>query len=214
MNKPAAGHISLPQRWKSAFGNRSFKLKFIIAISVLLVTVCSLPFFFAFIEERKGIVLDDVFVRILPASNVSAIVFLIIWLVTGLMLVRAVQQPRVFILLLSAFTLLTLGRVVSMTLISLDPPSGLIELQDPLTSFFYGRHFISKDLFFSGHTATMYLMFLCLPNKTEKRLALAATGIVGFLVLLQHVHYTVDVIVAPMFTWLVYKGAKIWLSNL
>lgn len=202
------------QRWKASFGNKTFKTKFIVAFSVLIVVVICLPFFFSYIEKRSGIELDDIILRNLLPNNVSLFIFGVMWSVTLLMLVRAVQQPSIFILLLSSFTLLTLVRIVSIWSFALNPPPGLIVLQDPLSNFFYGQSFVTRDLFFSGHTATMFLMFLCLQKKTDKYIALAAALTVGFLVLLQHVHYTIDVAAAPILTYIAYRGARAWLKLL
>ena len=94
-----------------------------------------------------------------------------------------------------AFIFLSIFRVLTILLVPLDPPGGLITLVDPLSNFFYGAKFVTKDLFFSGHTSTVFLLFLTIPGKTDKKLALIATFIVGLLLLVQHVHYTLDVLV-------------------
>ena len=91
------------------------------------------------------------------------------------------------------------------SLISLNPPSGLIPLADPITNQFYGAHYITHDLFFSGHTTTVFLIFLCLKKKTDRLYALLASIILGLLLLIQHVHYTVDVLAAPVFTYAVFR---------
>ena len=70
----------------------------------------------------------------------------------------------------------------------LNPPEGLIAIEDPISNYFYDSKFITKDLFFSGHTASMFLMFLCLKKRTDKIFAIIATIIIGISVLLQHVH--------------------------
>ena len=64
---------------------------------------------------------------------------------------------------------------------------------------------MTKDLFFSGHTSTVVLLFLCLPGKVDKGLALISIVVVGSLLLVQHVHYTLDVLGAIFFTWLSYR---------
>jgi hypothetical protein len=51
-------------------------------------------------------------------------------------------------------------------------------------------------------------MFLCLQKKIDKIITLCTTVIIGFLVLVQHVHYSLDVIVAPFFAYLVYIAAR------
>ena len=95
-------------------------------------------------------------------------------------------------------------------MVPLDPPDGLIRLNDPLTSMVYGGKdkFMPKDLFFSGHTSNMFLMCLCLTKKTDKYLAFIATIAVGILVLVQHVHYTIDVLAAFFFTYIIYRVSK------
>ncbi|MBU3745657.1 MAG: hypothetical protein FGM61_14135, partial [Sediminibacterium sp.] len=65
--------------------------------------------------------------------------------------------------------------------------------------------FITRDLFFSGHTATMIMIGLLLPRKWEKILAFTAAVLVGFFVLMQHIHYSIDVLGAWLFTWFLYK---------
>ena len=99
----------------------------------------------------------------------------------------------------------TLLRMACISLISLNPPEGLIPLADPITNQFYGEHYITHDLFFSGHTATVFLVFLCLRQKNDRVYTLCATILLGILLLVQHVHYTIDILAAPVFTYAVYR---------
>ena len=71
----------------------------------------------------------------------------------------------------------------------LDPPHGLIVLIDPLTSLTYGGRgvFITKDLFFSGHTSNVFMFYLCLQKKKDKMFLLLASITVGILVLAQQI---------------------------
>ncbi|HEX3386290.1 MAG TPA: phosphatase PAP2-related protein, partial [Mucilaginibacter sp.] len=62
-----------------------------------------------------------------------------------------------------------------------------------------------KDLFFSGHTSTMVLIYLCLQKRTDKLIALIAAFAVACLLLVQHIHYTIDVLAAPVVVYPCYR---------
>jgi membrane-associated phospholipid phosphatase len=103
-----------------------------------------------------------------------------------------------------------LARILTISILPLNPPAGIITLKDPIANIAYGGNgiFITKDLFYSGHTGNMFLFFLCLQHKWDKIIALAASFIVGILVMVQHIHYSIDVIAAFIFTYFIYLGAK------
>lgn len=197
------------RNWSSALKNISFRSRLIAGLVLLLIVVIALPFFFQYIEHRDGYVLNDAFLKALPATNVSVPIFAMIWSMVLLFIVRSISNPSLFILYLFGFLFLCFFRILTLAIVPLNPPTGLIELQDPLSNFFYGtKDFITKDLFFSGHTATLCLFFFCFQRKWDKIVALICTIAVGFLVLVQHVHYTIDVIVAPVFTYLSFFTAR------
>ncbi|MNR34437.1 PAP2 superfamily protein [compost metagenome] len=107
-----------------------------------------------------------------------------------------------------AYIFLCAARIITISIVPLHPPKEIIELIDPCSVVFYGSNVITKDLFFSGHTATVFLGALCLENKREKMVAFIASGIIGVLLLIQHVHYTADVLAAPIFSWICWYFGK------
>lgn len=195
--------------WRKAWRNRGFRVKLIIAITGFAVMLTCLPFFFAHIEKRPGIVLHDVVLNWLPAVDVSVATFLIIWTMIIFWLVRCIQEPGMMLLSAWATLLLFASRMISISLLPLDPPARLIPLIDPVSNFFYGgpHVFMTKDLFYSGHTSTQFMIFLCFRKRQNKLIALAAAITVGLLVLVQHVHYTIDVIGAFIFPYFMYRLA-------
>jgi hypothetical protein len=211
MQEEAQKEVTYKSDWQEAWGNAIFRKKFIISAILLLIIIFSLPSFFHYIEKREGAYLHDLILQAIPPVDVSIPTFLIIWSISGLVIVRMIQNPAFALLMLSSFTLLCIARMVSITMVPLDPPDGLIKLNDPLTSMVYGGKdkFMTKDLFFSGHTSNMFLMCLCLTKKTDKYLAFLATLAVAILVLVQHVHYTIDVLAAFFFTYIIYRVSKI-----
>jgi hypothetical protein len=193
--------------WSAIWEEKSFRNKSIIGIIVLIVIFSFFPFFFEIIEKRNGFVLNDPLLALLPAYNLSIPIFAVIWSMSIFIVIRCFQDPDFFILLMWSFILLCLSRIVSISLVALNAPEGIVTLKDPIVSIFYGKRYITKDLFFSGHTSTQFLFFLCLRKRTDKIIALIASVAIGVMVLIQHVHYTIDVVAAPLFAFLVYKSA-------
>jgi hypothetical protein len=195
--------------WKTAVKEDRFKVRLIIILLIFAAILAVFPFFFQHIERRDGRVLQDFIVDRIKPVDVSIPIFICIWGITLLMIIRCFRNPMLLLIGLYSFIVLTFLRMISITLVPLNPPPGLIPLVDPLSNFFYGKsQFVTKDLFFSGHTSSQFLFFLCLHKRSDKILAFLSTCIVGSLVLVQHVHYTIDVLAAIPLTYLCFMVGK------
>ena len=191
--------------------NALFRKKLIIGIIIQSAILIFFPYFFSYIEQRQnGIILHDSILEFLVPRDLSVPIFIIIWSTTILGIYRCVKQPAIFLAILYCLIFLCFARILSIYFIHLEPPLNLIPLKDPLTSITYGGRglFITKDLFFSGHTSNMLLLALCLPKKSDKIIAFSAAISIGIMVLIQHVHYSVDVIGAVLITFLLVKQGK------
>ncbi len=195
--------------WKMAWSNSRFK-KQIIAGSILLIIVLIIfSSFLSKIEQRDGHTINDWLLDRIPSIDLSIPVFAIIWSSTLLLIWQASKNPSIFLTYLWAFIFLMISRMITIYLVPLNPPQNLVPLLDPLINkTFYDGVFITKDLFYSGHTASVLLMSFCLKGKTHKKLTLSAAICIGLMVLLQHIHYTIDVIAVPFFTYGVYYLSK------
>ncbi len=202
--------LTKPISWSEAWQEPRFRNKTIIALLLVAIILIALPTFFAFIEKREGMVLQDYVLDAIPAIDVSIPTFVIIWSVVVLVFYRIYQNPRLFLLIAYGFILMCLARILTISLLPLNPPAGIITLKDPIANIAYGGNgiFITKDLFYSGHTGNMFLFFLCLEAKWDKIIALTASFLIGLLVLIQHIHYSIDVIAAFIFTYFIYLAAK------
>ena len=207
MNKPVSYPYYKGSSWSEAWSNANFKRKAFGAAIVFTILMLLLPYFFAIIEARQGIALDDWFLQAIPSQDCSITIFVFLWSTSLLIIIRSIQQPAIFLRVVYLLIAITLIRMVSISLVPLEPPAGLIQLIDPLTSITYGNRqlFITKDLFFSGHTSNIFMFYLCLQRKRDKQFALLATIVVATLVLVQHIHYTIDVVAAFIFTYALVK---------
>ncbi|HZE84453.1 MAG TPA: phosphatase PAP2-related protein [Puia sp.] len=200
--------ITLRQEWQEAWQEAGFRRKLITGLVVVALIAMAFPIFFQSIEKRNGIVVHDLLLSALPPYDVSVPIFVIIWATFTLTLIRCIQNPDMLLVFLWAYIFVSLARFLTITLVPLSAPEGLIGLADPLVNRFYGSKYVTKDLFFSGHTSTLFLMYLCLVSRTDRMLALAGTMAVGILLLVQHVHYTLDVLLAFPFTWAIWRMVK------
>jgi hypothetical protein len=196
------------KNWKATWASASQRTLMLTGSAAVSVILSAMPFFFKHIELRPGIQLHDFVLSRIPSHNVSLYIFLIIWSMGLLTLVRAIQTPIVYVRYVWLYILICLTRLLTITLVPLAPPAGWVELVDPLTGVFYGHSVITKDLFYSGHTATLVAMYFCLPKKSDRILVVLATLVVGCLLLVQHIHYTIDVLAAPVFVYLLNQVVK------
>lgn len=204
--------LTLRNNWKQTWNSSLQRAQLLIGTVLMLIITFMLPPFFNLIQKRNGPVLNDWVLAAIPPHNVSVAIFAVIWGMGFYALYRAMEKPTIYITYLWTFIFITILRVLAISLIPLNPPPGLIVLTDPLTAVFYGRSTITKDLFFSGHTSILFLLILCLEKKSDKILATVATIIVACLLLVQHVHYTIDVIAAPIIIYPVHRVVKYLLN--
>ena len=172
----------------------------LVLASIIVIT---LPRFFAFLNERLGRVLQDPLLQFIPARDVSLLLFPVLYITILVVVLRLWRDGDRLLRAAQAYVILLILRMVSMTLLTLEPPPDLIPLVDPITQIFYpSAEPFAKDLFFSGHTATVFLLYLAVPARTWRTYLMMITVFVASAVLVQHVHWTIDVLAAPFAAWL------------
>lgn len=196
--------------WSQQWSNSSFRKAIALACSILLLIVVGFPFFFSYVQQREGAVLNDSLLSLITARDVSWWIFILLYTTLILAIARMIKSPETCLRIIWAYIFLCLTRLITISMVSLNPPEGLIELVDPFSIIFYHTESITKDLFFSGHVSTLFLIGLCLPGKRDKLFAFSAAAAMAMLVLIQHIHYTIDVVAAPLFSLLFwYASVKV-----
>lgn len=201
-----APFLTFKNNWKDALSFQSFRLQAVITLSFLALLGVFIPPFFNYIQSKPGYIINDVILNLLPVQDFSLSIFLLIYSVIILTAINLSTSPFLFLKCLQAYCLLVAIRIICLYLVPLDPEQQMILLDDPFVGkLFYNGSVITKDLFFSGHVSTMFLFFLVIPFRTLKYFFLIATILVSVFILIQHVHYTIDVIAAPFVSWVSYR---------
>ncbi len=155
-------------KWKDFLSNKEKKITLIITFIALLITLFLFSKYLLYIESREGTILDDPVFHYFNAVNLNSLIFILIYSSIILGLIHLTNYPLFFIIGIQSYILVVLFRIVSMFLVPLNPPLGTIDLQDPLVFVLGTGTKITKDLFFSGHTSTIFLIFLCARKKYLK----------------------------------------------
>ena len=186
---------------RNAWSDPALRRELAATLAILVPVLFALTHFLDWNESRRGVTMPDPVLALFPAVNLTWLTFLVIYagIIVGLAVL--VQNPRRLLLVFQGYAVMALFRMAAMYLSPLEPPPGIIELRDPFVEFFGGGKTLTRDLFFSGHTSTTFLLFLLVPGKWLRVAYACATLLVGLCVVIQHVHYTVDVVAAPFFAY-------------
>jgi hypothetical protein len=175
-------------------------VKLLLALAALAVVLPSQAVFLLKVESRSGVVLPDPLLAALTPRDLSWLTFGIIYSVLAWGLGTLLWHPRDLAVGVEAYVLLVLARMAVMSVTPFDPPAGMIPLVDPIAQGAARGTVLTRDLFFSGHTSLLFLVFLTVPvGRATKAALFGCTVVVASCVLWQHVHYTVDVLSAPAF---------------
>lgn len=196
----------MKQAWKQAWQSRVFRNKLALSLFALAVAGQHNFYFLNRWQLRKGAQLNDWLLNQLTPIDFSVPIFVLIYGVMIAVIISLLNNPNRLVIGLQVFALMTFCRTMAIYFFPLEPPAEMIYLRDPVGEFFLVKEFpITKDLFFSGHTASLCVFFLMCEVKWLKWLAGIALVLVPTMILWQHVHYTIDVIAAPVVTYVCYR---------
>ena len=194
--------------WKLFLKDRKNLTEFIITAIIVTAVIIAFSHFLHFIEQREGVALDDPILKTFNPIDLTWLTFALIYLSLIIFVITTFSKPNKLLISFQAYGLMLIFRTIAMYLTPFEAPEKIILLDDPFVQFFAKGDILTKDLFFSGHTGTLFLVSLLAENKTLKTIFLILTILVGSSVLLQHVHYSIDVFVAPFVAYGSYKIIK------
>jgi len=129
------------------------------------------------------------------------------WAIKFTYIFSLVFLPERLPFVLKAFAMFKIFRGSFIVLLHVGHPYGMIP--DGFDNVLGGTHYLTKDLFFSGHTGYIFLsVFIFWDFKLLRYLFLVASIVIGSTTLFMHDHYTIDVLAAFPLTFAAFFVTK------
>jgi PAP2 superfamily protein len=200
--------LRIGSAWRNAWDEKTLRVHFVATPPCLVLVLWLLADFLVWVEQRPGVRLADPLLAALAPRNETWPVFGLIYLALIIGLAVLAFHPRALIIGVQAYVVMIVARICVMYFTPLDPPAEMIPLRDPIVEVVGTGRLLTRDLFFSGHTSTLFLLFVAVPDRKVKAALLACSIAVAIGMLVQHVHYTVDVLVAPLFAFASHRAVS------
>jgi len=124
-------------------------------------------------------------------------------------LAACVMRPERIPFVLKSSALFMLIRSVFISLTHISPDPFKVELGQNIITYLVPSFFVGDDLFFSGHTGFPFLLALIFwDNLALRSIFIGFSLLFGTVVLLGHLHYSIDVASAFFITFTIFMIAK------
>lgn len=194
-----------PVSWKNFGKDKAAIIQGIASIILLYAAATLFADFLDFAEYRKGIPFDDPLMSWFTPYDFSLPLFILTYGSVAALIAINFKRPKVLVQMAQLYTMLLVARTITIFLVPLEAPAGYLHLEDPFLNNFIYIDIKMRDLFFSGHVATIILFALTLESRNLRILFFLVALTIGLMVIWQHVHYSIDVIAAIPFAWIIYR---------
>lgn len=198
---------NIPAAWRNVSGSKSFRNQLLFALLLFVVAHLHNFYYLRMWQDRTGTQLNDVILNYLTPYDFSYIIFGFEYSALILAFMYLLPYPDKIVKGLQIYALMIFARTLSIYMVPLEPPHGMVALWDPVANLFLHtkQTFVTKDLFFSGHIAALVILLLLVENSYVKSWVFFATILVAVLIMWQHVHYSTDVMAAPIASYAAYR---------
>lgn len=193
------------QKYQNCFTNRGFVMSTIGG--VLLLSMSLIINYHAGIYatiNQSNYVTDVILsnIRVYDVGHIFTYGAVLFWL---FIIFLFLKEPKRIPFILKSIALFVIIRAVFISLTHLGP----FPTQLPLESDIIAKFSFGGDLFFSGHTGLPFLMALIFwENKILRVLFFVSAVFFGIVVLMAHLHYSIDVLSAFFITYSIFKIAQ------
>lgn len=192
--------------WREFFSKKSNMLEMAITLAFFYIISYMFKINLVWLESIKGVQLNDLFINLIPAQDVSVYVFVVLYWVVFYTYILLLAYPKLLKFTFQFYIICLTIRLLMIYFVNLEPPINLVFLEDPiLNATTYSGYKITKDLFFSGHAVSILVCYFVMPNHFIKKIILVLSFVLFIFLLMQHIHYTIDIAGAYIVVLLIYK---------
>ena len=209
---------TLAHRYKVCFTDRRFVLSVVLALFMLSASFIISTYAVEYATESASspvtdLVLSNISVYDLDGIFVNGAMIMVLFMIVVILCDprRApfvIKTIAMFVVIRSLFIIVThIGAFPTHAVIS---PSSQNFLEDIIGVKLYSSFFLGNDSFFSGHTGLPFLMaFLYWDHRWIRAIFVLLSIMFGIVVLLAHLHYTIDVLSAFFISYGIYRLSRV-----
>jgi hypothetical protein len=196
--------------YKTYFTDKNFLKTFFLGAGLLLVSLIAQYYSSFYVSRSVSEPVTDIVLSNTRVWDVDGIFIYGALLLTCVGVVAGLRRPNYSPFIMKSIALFTLIRsfFVSLTHISPFPTRAVIDSTFFTHPWFSGI-FTGNDLFFSGHTGVPFLLALIFwEQKFLRYIFLGFSVVFAVVVLLGHLHYSIDVLSAYFITFSIFHICK------
>ena len=203
------------QSFKKYFSDKNYLISFLSG-SVLLIISLVVQFFISGYVTRSGS--GSVTDIVLSNTRVYDVGGIFVWgtiILIAICFFMALARPNYIPFAIKSVAVFTLIRAVFVSLTHISPfPTHVIISSPFFNKEVFNGILTGNDLFFSGHTGMPFLLALMFwDNKKLRFLFLGFSLMFAVVVLLGHLHYSIDVLSAFFITYSIFQICKLWFKK-
>lgn len=190
----------------------SSEYKHLIFLSSVLFVIAMIIHYITgiYVSSTQAVYVPDLILDHIGPVNVGFFyVYGYIILFAALFLYPGVYHIRTLHVVIAQFSILVILRAVFISFTHLQTPPDVIPVTFP---WLFQDFSFQNDMFFSGHTAIPFLGFLLFKERI-RYFFLFGSIFMGVVVLLIHIHYSIDVMAAFFITYASYKMGNVLIEK-
>ncbi len=193
------------ENWKIGVKDKRLMLSSLEALVFLFISLLINFYAGVYATERASNYVTDIVLSNTRVYDLDSIFIYGSWILVLIIIILCIYHPKRIPFLVKTISLFVLIRAIFLTLTHLGPfPNNIHINPESFISYFV----FGGDLFFSGHTGLPFLLALVFWENKFMRLTFIAISIMfAIVVLLAHLHYSIDVLAAFFITYSIFHIA-------